>query len=54
MQKRYTVYTFPALHGDPHYFRFKLTAWLFAITRGPESICELEDNLTGDYTAYWM
>jgi hypothetical protein len=48
---RYTLYTFPSLGGSPREFRFKFTAWLAAkFTAG---ICELRDNHTGVYTAYW-
>jgi len=54
--KRWTVYTFPAAYGSPRSFRFKFVAWLYAIDRAVIGgcVCELKDNRTGEYLAYWV
>jgi hypothetical protein len=52
--KRYTLYTFPSLHGSPRNFRFKFAAWLAACFAPFGTVCELRDNQTGEYLAYWV
>lgn len=49
--KRYTLYTFPSSGGSPRQFRFRLTAWVAA--KLSAGVCELKDNLTGEYFAFW-
>ncbi len=51
--KRYTVYTFPSLYGNPKHFRVKFFAWLYAV-RQIGSVCELKDHKTGEYFPYWI
>lgn len=49
--KKYTVYTFPSLHGAPREFQYLIQARIYAFFC--PGVCELENNETGEYFAYW-
>ena len=55
--KKYTVYVFPGFNGNPKQFSTYLGAFLYAFlvsVRTDLFTCELKNNKTGKYKAYWL